>query len=175
MISKPRADRSLVIMLLAHYDSVHIMSQQTKSKELKIVTKPVIALDQFRGNKRAIRTMFLVSELGEVSEKALAYIIRELQSEGIDLGYRFVDIAGIPTSKELREDVIAMLYLGLLESGHGKKLSVTSQGKEFLAQAGVEQDFIENLRSKLPEVKTKLATLIAETDLRAQGRRASRR
>lgn len=148
------------------------MSQQTKSKELKIVTKPVIVLDQLRSNRRAIKTLFLVSELGGVTEKALAYVIKELQSAGVDLGYKFIEIAGIPTSKELREDVIAMLYVGLLESGQNKKLSITSQGKEFIEQVGVEQEFIENLRSKLPEVKTKLATLIAEADLGAQrGRR----
>lgn len=148
------------------------MSQQTKSKELKIVTKPVIVLDQLRSNRRAIKTLFLVSELGGVTEKALAYVIKELQSVGVDLGYKFIEIAGIPTSKELREDVIAMLYVGLLESGQNKKLSITSQGKEFIEQVGVEQEFIEDLRSKLPEVKTKLATLIAEADLGAQrGRR----
>ncbi|MEM2202733.1 MAG: hypothetical protein QXI22_00020 [Sulfolobales archaeon] len=148
------------------------MSQQTKSKELKIVTKPVIALDHLKSNKRALKTLFLISELGGVTEKALAYIIRELQSTGMDLGYSFVEIAGIPTSKDLREDVIAMLYVGLLESGQNKKLSVTSQGKEFLAQVSIEQEFIENLKSKLPEVKNKLATLLAEADLGVQkGRR----
>ncbi|MEM2671458.1 MAG: hypothetical protein QXI64_08370 [Sulfolobales archaeon] len=149
-----------------------MMSQQTKSKELKIVTKPVIALDHLKSNKRALKTLFLISELGGVTEKALAYIIRELQSTGMDLGYSFVEIAGIPTSKDLREDVIAMLYVGLLESGQNKKLSVTSQGKEFLAQVSIEQEFIENLKSKLPEVKNKLATLLAEADLGVQkGRR----
>ncbi|GAY25707.1 hypothetical protein ATG_09100 [Desulfurococcaceae archaeon AG1] len=148
------------------------MSQQTKSKELKIVTKPVIALDHLKSNKRALKTLFIISELGGVTEKALAYIIRELQSVGIDLGYSFVEIAGIPTSKDLREDIIAMLYVGLLESGQNKKLSVTSQGKEFLAQISIEQEFIENLKSKLPEVKNKLATLLAEADLGVQkGRR----
>ncbi len=148
------------------------MSQQTKSKELKIVTKPVIVLDQLKSNKRAIKILFLVSELGGITEKALTHVVKELQPAGIDLGYRFVEIAGIPTSKELREDIIALLYVGLLESGQNKKLSITSQGKEFLEQVGVEQDFVENLRSKLPEVKAKLATLIAEADLGAQrGRR----
>ncbi len=145
-----------------------MMSQQTKSKELKIVTKPVIALDHLKSNKRALKTLFLVSELGGVTEKALAYIIRELQSVGMDLGYSFVDIAGIPTSKDLREDIIALLYVGLLESGPNKKLSVTSQGKEFLTQVSIEQEFIENLKSKLPEVKNKLATLLAEADLGVQ-------
>ncbi|HWQ17925.1 MAG TPA: hypothetical protein VNL13_08870 [Sulfolobales archaeon] len=144
------------------------MSQQTKSKELKIVTKPVIALDHLKSNKRALKTLFLISELGGVTEKALAYIIRELQSVGMDLGYSFVDIAGIPTSKDLREDIIALLYVGLLESGPNKKLSVTSQGKEFLTQVSIEQEFIENLKSKLPEVKNKLATLLAEADLGVQ-------
>lgn len=145
-----------------------MMSQQTKSKELKIVTKPVIALDHLKSNKRALKTLFLISELGGVTEKALAYIIRELQSVGMDLGYSFVDIAGIPTSKDLREDIIALLYVGLLESGPNKKLSVTSQGKEFLTQVSIEQEFIENLKSKLPEVKNKLATLLAEADLGVQ-------
>lgn len=148
------------------------MSQQTKSKELKIVTKPVIVLDQLRSNKRAIRTLFLISELGGATEKALAYVIKELQAAGVDLGYSFIEIAGIPTSKELREDVIAMLYVGLLESGQNKKLSLTSQGKEFLDQVGVEKEFVDSLRSKLPEIKTKLATLLAEADLGSQrGRR----
>lgn len=148
------------------------MSQQTKSKELKIVTKPVIVLDQLKSNRKAIKILFLVSELGGTTEKALTYVVKELQSAGIDLGYRFVEIAGISTSKELREDIIALLYVGLLESGQNKKLSITSQGKEFLEQVGVEKDFVESIKSKLPEVKTKLATLIAEADLGAQrGRR----
>ncbi len=148
------------------------MSQQTKSKELKIVTKPVIALESVKNNKRAMKVLYLISELGSVTEKGLSYVIKELSSAGVDLGYRFVEIAGIPTSKELREDIISMLYVGLLESGQGKKLSVTSQGKEVLSQIQLEQEYIDALKSKLPEIKTKLATILAEADL--EGRRSRR-
>jgi len=148
------------------------VSQQTKSKELKIVTKPVIALESVKNNKRAMMVLYLISELGSVTEKGLSYVIKELSSAGVDLGYRFLEIAGIPTSKELREDIISMLYVGLLESSQGKRLSVTSQGKEILSQIQLEQEYIDALKSKLPEIKTKLATILAEADLESRrGRR----
>lgn len=150
------------------------MSQQTKSKELKIVTKPVIALESVKNNKRAMKVLYLISELGSVTEKGLSYVIKELSSAGVDLGYRFLEIAGIPTSKELREDIISMLYVGLLESSQGKKLSVTSQGKEVLSQIQLEQEYIDALKSKLPEIKTKLATILAEADLESRRSRRYR-
>jgi hypothetical protein len=150
------------------------VSQQTKSKELKIVTKPVIALESVKNNKRAMKVLYLISELGSVTEKGLSYVIKELSSAGVDLGYRFLEIAGIPTSKELREDIISMLYVGLLESSHGKKLSVTSQGKEVLSQIQLEQGYIDALKSKLPEIKTKLATILAEADLESRRSRRYR-
>jgi hypothetical protein len=150
------------------------VSQQTKSKELKIVTKPVIALESVKNNKRAMKVLYLISELGSVTEKGLSYVIKELSSAGVDLGYRFLEIAGIPTSKELREDIISMLYVGLLESSQGKKLSVTSQGKEVLSQIQLEQEYIDALKSKLPEIKTKLATILAEADLESRRSRRYR-
>jgi hypothetical protein len=150
------------------------VSQQTKSKELKIVTKPVIALESVKNNMRAIKVLYLISELGSVTEKGLSYVIKELSSAGVDLGYRFLEIAGIPTSKELREDIISMLYVGLLESSQGKKLSVTSQGKEVLSQIQLEQGYIDALKSKLPEIKTKLATILAEADLESRRSRRYR-
>jgi hypothetical protein len=150
------------------------VSQQTKSKELKIVTKPVIALESVKNNKRAMKVLYLISELGSVTEKGLSYVIKELSSAGVDLGYRFLEIAGIPTSKELREDIISMLYVGLLESSQGKKLSVTSQGKEVLSQIQLEQGYIDSLKSKLPEIKTKLATILAEADLESRRSRRYR-
>jgi hypothetical protein len=150
------------------------VSQQTKSKELKIVTKPVIALESVKNNKRAMKVLYLISELGSITEKGLSYVIKELSSAGVDLGYRFLEIAGIPTSKELREDIISMLYVGLLESSQGKKLSVTSQGKEVLSQIQLEQGYIDALKSKLPEIKTKLATILAEADLESRRSRRYR-
>jgi hypothetical protein len=150
------------------------VSQQTKSKELKIVTKPVIALESVKNNKRAMKVLYLISELGSVTEKGLSYVIKELSSAGVDLGYRFLEIAGIPTSKELREDIISMLYVGLLESSQGKKLSITSQGKEVLSQIQLEQGYIDALKSKLPEIKTKLATILAEADLESRRSRRYR-
>jgi len=141
------------------------LSQQTKSKELKIVTRPVITLDSVKSNKRAMKVLYLISELGSVTEKGLSYVIKELSSSGVDLGYRFIDIAGVPTSRELRDDITAMLYVGLLESGQGKRVSVTSQGKEVLSQIQLDQEYVEAVKSKLPEIKTKLATILAEADL----------
>jgi hypothetical protein len=67
-----------------------------------------------------------------------------------------------------------MLYVGLLESSQGKKLSVTSQGKEVLSQIQLEQGYIDALKSKLPEIKTKLATILAEADLESRRSRRYR-
>jgi hypothetical protein len=150
------------------------LSQQSKSKELKIITKPVITLESIKNNKRVVKTLILVSELGSVTEKALSHVIKELKEAGVDLGYSFIEVAGVPTSKELREDITAMLYTGLLEAGQGKKLAVTSQGREFLSQVQADQEYIEALKAKLPEIKTKLATLLAETDLSSQRMRRYR-
>lgn len=145
------------------------MSQQpSKSKELRIVTRPVITIDAVKSNKRAVKLLLLISELGGATEKAIAHVVKELKASGLDLGYNIVEIAGIPTSKELRDDITAMLYVGLLESSPGKKLSLTSQGKELMGQIQVDQAFASMLKEKLPEVKTRLATVLAEADLGAR-------
>ncbi|MEZ0290187.1 MAG: hypothetical protein ABWJ42_03755 [Sulfolobales archaeon] len=143
------------------------MSQQSsKSKELKIVARPVVTIDQIKNNQRALRLLHLISLLGRVSERNLLSILKELKDSGLDLGYSIVNVAGSPVSKDFREDITSLLYVGLLEaSQQNRVISLTSLGREFLNN-NLDNEFLERARAKIEELKPKISMLIAESDVK---------
>ncbi|MEL9929597.1 MAG: hypothetical protein QW366_03490 [Sulfolobales archaeon] len=143
------------------------MSQQSsKSKDLKIVSRPVITIDQIKNNQKALKLLHLINLLGKVSEKNLLQIIKELKESGLDLGYNIVLVAGSPVSKDLKEDLTSLLYVGLLETTQqGRILNLTSLGREFISN-NPDNDFIEKAKAKIEELKPKISMLLAESEMR---------
>ncbi len=117
--------------------------------------------------------------MGEISEKALQYLVYWLKTEKqLDLGYEFLVIGNVPSSKELKMDIVALLYVGALETNpRNKKLRVTSVGKELL-----EKTVTENLKPEFDrvvaaakELEAKVKSIDAEVELTIKMLRQSMR
>lgn len=151
------------------------MSQpgQQKSKELKISTKQVITPSAVKEDKRKIQLLFIIRQLNSISEKGLTYLLKELKERNLDLGYNFIDIGGNLNSPDLKEDIMALLYLGFVESDPTKKLKLTTNGIEFLESSQIDDDFKNKINQILQqqELKTKINAIDAEYSLKLRRER----
>ena len=154
------------------------MSQSKTTKEIKIVTRPVVTIDAIKRDSRKLKLLHIIDMIGQISEKGLTQLIYKLKDDkGIDLGYKFFSIAGMPNSKELLEDIKVLLYLGLVESDLiSRKLRLTSLGKEFLSSEGdrVSKEYLENISNALEELKTYIQSLDSTTEIVIRGMRSLR-
>ena len=151
------------------------MSAQ-RTKELKVFSKQVVTLDHIRRDLRKLKLLLIIDALGEISERALTQLVYMVNTEkGIDLGYKFFTVAGKPSSKQLLEDVFALLYVGLIETNpKNMKLRLTSLGKEFLGQIHeIPEDEVAKLKSAVEELRSKVKILDAQVEL--LGTRSRRR
>ena len=149
------------------------MSQpgQTKSKELKIVSKQVITADSLKDDKRKIKLLYIIKALNGVSEKALTVGLYELKQKGLDLGYQFNVIGNNIFSPMIKDDITALLYVGYLENDpKSKKLVITSRGQEFLDSQQIEDDFKNTLAQLLNEIKAKITAIDEENRMRSRRR-----
>jgi len=149
------------------------MSQpgQTKSKELKIVSKQVITTDSLKDDKRKIKLLYIIKALNGVSEKALTVGLYELKQKGLDLGYQFNVIGNNVFSPMIKDDITALLYVGYLENDpKSKKLIITSRGQEFLDSQQIEDDFKNNLAQLLNEIKVKITAIDEENRMKSRRR-----
>ncbi len=143
---------------------------QTKSKELKLVTKQVVTSDSVKEDKRKLQLLYLISNFDGISEKALLYTISELKNKGLDLGYNIVTLGNNVTSPQVKDDLTALLYLGLLENDQAKMLKVSSNGKDFLESNTVDEAFKNQLTSLIQELKEKIKAIDEEQRLRSRRR-----
>jgi hypothetical protein len=143
---------------------------QTKSKELKLVTKQVVTSDSVKEDKRKLQLLYLISNFDGISEKALLYAISELKNKGLDLGYNVVTLGNNVTSPQVKDDLTALLYLGLLENDQAKMLKVSSNGKDFLESNPVDEAFKNQLTSLIQELKEKIRAIDEEQRLRSRRR-----
>jgi hypothetical protein len=143
---------------------------QTKSKELKLVTKQVVTSDSVKEDKRKLQLLYLISNFDGISEKALLYAISELKNKGLDLGYNIVTLGNNVTSPQVKDDLTALLYLGLLENDQAKTLKVSSNGKDFLESNPVDEAFKNQLTSLIQELKEKIKAIDEEQRLRSRRR-----
>jgi hypothetical protein len=139
-------------------------------KELVIITRPAVTRDQVERDERKKRLMLILKAMedqGGIYERSLAHLVYWLQKEkGFDLGYNFYMIGDVPTSKELHEDIVALLYVGFAETDpRTKKLRLTSDGREFLETKGYDKEFFEKLQAAVEEYKPKIAALDAQIEL----------
>ena len=143
---------------------------QTKSKELKLVTKQVVTSDSVKEDKRKLQLLYLISNFDGISEKALLYAISELKNKGLDLGYNIVTLGNNVTSPQVKDDLTALLYLGLLENDQAKMLKVSSNGKDFLESNPVDEAFKNQLTTLIQELKEKIKAIDEEQRLRSRRR-----
>jgi len=139
-------------------------------KELVIIARPAITLDQVKNDERKKKLLLVLRNMedqGGIYERSLAYLLYWLKTEKeIDLGYNFFLVGDLPTSKELHEDIVALLYVGLAENDpRTKKLRLTSQGREFLQSIVFDKDFVEKLKAAIEELKPKVAAIDAQLEL----------
>ncbi len=154
------------------------MSKPSKSKELKIITRHVITIDDIKKDPRKVKLLYIISVTSGISEKALQYLLYYMKEEGYDLGYKFVMLGTVPSSKEILNDTLALRYVGLLETNPRRKLVVTSLGKEFLEKEGskyISDDEKDQIRKIVEELRVKIAPIDAEVELMSRPRRRRRR
>ncbi len=155
------------------------MSKPSKTKELKIITKHVVTVDDVAKDPRKLKLLYLVNALEEISEKALQYLIYWLKTEKqLDLGYEFLVIGNVPSSKELKTDIVALLYVGALETNpRNKKLRATSVGKELLEKTvtdNMKPEF-DRVVAAAKELEAKVKSIDAEVELTIRMLRQSMR
>lgn len=150
-----------------------------KSKELKIITRHVITLDDIVKDEEKLRLLYVIKEFGEISEKAMHYLIHGLQdSKNIDMGYSFNVIGGIPFSKKLREDIVSLLYVGVIETNpRNKKLRITTLGNEVLEKNAEKLGDTNSIKEGIEDLRAKITSIDAELELQAllEKRQRSRR
>ncbi len=139
-------------------------------KELVIIARPAVTLDQVKADPRK-RNLLLVllalEKLRGIYERSLAHLLYWLKTEkNIDLGYEFFLVGDTPTSKQLHEDLVALLYLGLAETDpRTKKLRITNDGKEFLKTVGYDEELLKKIEDAIEELKPKITTIEAQIEL----------
>ncbi|WP_440059841.1 hypothetical protein ACSU1N_01370 [Thermogladius sp. 4427co] len=146
--------------------------QTTKSKELKIVTRHVVTLSDVEKNPRLIKLLYIISSFKDISEKALLYLLYYMHQNGYGMGYNFIVIGQVPSSKDVSSDLTVLKYLGLVEVNERKKLSISSLGREFLAKhvettLKNEKETIDKL---VNELRVKIAPVDAEVEIRVKKR-----
>ncbi len=155
------------------------MSKQssTKSKELKIITRHVVTINDVLKDPRKIKILYLINEFEEMSEKALQYLVYWLKSEkNIDLGYDFLVIGNVPSSKDLKMDLVALLYVGALETNpKNKKLRVTSIGKELLGKVNLDKEELDKIVANAKEYEARVKSIDAEVELTVKMLSSARR
>jgi len=155
------------------------MPAQQKTKELKTFSMQVITPEDIKRDLRKLRLLHLIESVGPISEKALTHLLYLMKEEkDVDLGYNFVVIGGKPVSKEVLEDLRALLYVGFVENEpRTRKLQVTSNGLEFLEKNRLSDELTKKVLEVAEELKPKIAPIDAEVELAigsASGRRGRR-
>ena len=143
------------------------MPAQQRTKELKTFSMQVITLDEIKRDERKMKLLHIINYLGSISERALTHLLYLLKEEkGIDLGYNFVMLGGKPVSKEVLEDIRALLYVGLIENNpRNRKLQVTSNGLEFLEKNPLPKEVMDGIYQAIEELKPKILPIDAEVEL----------
>ncbi|QGA54990.1 DUF1411 domain-containing protein [Sulfolobus sp. E5-1-F] len=154
------------------------MSQpgQQKSKDVKMVSKQVISSNIINEDKRKLQLLYIIRQIGKLTEKSIIMLLYELKQKGIDLGYQFNVIGNNVFSLMAKEDLTSLLYLGLIENDPiSKKIGISSNGIEMLDKAQIEEDFKNKLAQALNEIKTKILAYDEEYNLKIKNEMKLRR
>jgi len=146
-------------------------------KELKIVTVQVVTRDKVESDARKMSLLYIISKLGPLHEKTLQHALYEIQEMGYDLGYKFTLVAGTPVSQELKSDLVALTYVGYVETEPTlyRKLRATNDGLDALERFQVPENLARLLEEKYEEIKNKTSVIEGEIDRQLRAERVRRR
>lgn len=141
-------------------------AETSKSKEVKIIARQVITLDDVAKDSRKVKLLYTLSEYGPISEKTIYSLIYELKSKGVDLNYEFHTIAKNLTSRDLNNDLLSLKYTGLVELDNKKRIVVSTLGKEFLNNnvGRIPEGERESIKTIVNEIKPKLKATDLEVE-----------
>ncbi|MCE4606706.1 MAG: hypothetical protein F7B59_05155 [Desulfurococcales archaeon] len=155
------------------------MSQPSKgTKDFKLVTFKVVTIDQVLKNERLMGLLYLLSKFKELNEKTIYHLVHEVQEKGHNLGYKFFVVGGHPNSKQLKDDLVALMYVDLIETEpRTKKVKLTGQGLDVIEKYVKEmptdkKSLVDNI---IDEIKKKIMVLDNEVDLEMTLRKNRRR
>ena len=139
-------------------------------KELVIATRPVVTPQEVERDERKKKLLLVLKAMedqGGIYERSLINLVYWLKTEKeLDLGYSFFLVGDTPTSKDLHEDIMALLYVGYIETDpRTKKLRLTNDGKEFLEKKWFDKDLYEKIKAAVDDLKPKIAALDAQIEL----------
>ncbi len=139
---------------------------EKKSKEIKIEARKVITPEEISKNKRMMKLLHIIGAYGSLTEKALNHLIYIMKEKGLDLDYRFFKIGNSIASKELREDILSLLYVDFIEThGRAKKIRLTSAGKEVLEKNPLPEEEEERIHKLVEEARPQVSAIDAEVEL----------
>ncbi|ACP36086.1 conserved hypothetical protein [Sulfolobus islandicus L.S.2.15] len=154
------------------------MSQpgQQKSKDVKMVSKQVISTNIINEDKRKLQLLYIIRQIGKLTEKSIIMLLYELKQKGVDLGYQFNVIGNNVFSLMAKEDLTSLLYLGLIENDPvSKKIGISNNGIEILDKTHIEEDFKNKVAQALNEIKTKILAYDEEYNLKIKNEMKLRR
>ncbi len=139
-------------------------------KELVIVTRPVVTPQEVERDERKKKLLLVLKAMedqGGIYERSLVNLVYWLKTEkDLDLGYNFFLVGNVPTSKELHEDIMALLYVGYIETDpRTRKLRLTNDGKEFLEKKWFDEALYKKIKAAVDELRPKIAALDAQIEL----------
>jgi len=147
-------------------------------KDLKIVTVHVVTRDRVIKNERQMNLLWLIDKFGPLHERTLQHLIHKIQELGVDLGYKdFSIVGGVPYSPTLKSDIVALLYVGFVETEPNmyRKLRVTNDGKEALEKYAVPGGLAEKISENFEELRNAASLIDNQVDLQIRRRMAERR
>ncbi len=136
------------------------------SKDLKIITVQVVTGDKVMENPRQMALLYLIDKFGPIHEKTLHYLAKDIQELGFDLGYKFSSIGGVPFSQELKSDLVALLYVGFIETEPSmyRKLRTTNNGKDALEKKAPPQALVEIVEKNFERLRNRTSLLDGQLD-----------
>ncbi len=142
-------------------------------KELKIISVQVVTPEAVMRNPRQMGLLYIIDRLGPTHEKTLQHIVYMIQEElGVNLGYDFRKVGNTPYSPTLKTDIVALLYVGFIETEPGiyRKLRTTGAGKDALEAQGPPAGLVETINSNFEALRNKASILDSELDLEIRKR-----
>lgn len=147
-------------------------------KELKIITVHVVTRDRVVRNERQMALLWLVDKFGPLHERTLQHLVHKLEDLGAELGYDdFSLVGGVPYSPTLKSDIVALLYVGFIETEPNmyRKLRVTNDGKDALDKYAVPAKLAEIVSENFEELRNAASIIDNQVDLQIRRRMMERR
>jgi hypothetical protein len=141
-----------------------------------MVSKQVISTNIINEDKRKLQLLYIIRQIGKLTEKSIIMLLYELKQKGVDIGYQFNVIGNNVFSLMAKEDLTSLLYLGLIENDPvSKKIGISNNGIEILDKTQIEEDFKNKVAQALNEIKTKILAYDEEYNLKIKNEMKLRR